>query len=204
MKNKSHLLFVLIFTFFISNLFAQNAKKQEIINQSLKSQPISEQFNTLINMSPDFQGFKNIRHINLNKFKNNFNDSLKANSVKFDRMQKIIDSQKENILNLENKITELNTEIKDISQNKDTIDFFGMRLTKSSYNTILWTVIFALLAGLLFFMFQFKNSNTITKEAKRSLAEIEEEYDQHRKKALEREQVLRRQLQDEINKQRNI
>ena len=32
--------------------------------------------------------------------------------------------------------------------------------------------------------------------------EVEEEYDEHRKKALEREQKVRRQLQDEINKQK--
>jgi len=43
----------------------------------------------------------------------------------------------------------------------------------------------------------------LTKRAERNLKDIEIEYEQYRKKALEREQKLRRALQDEINKQRN-
>jgi hypothetical protein len=43
----------------------------------------------------------------------------------------------------------------------------------------------------------------LTKEAKANLQEAEEELTLFRKKSLEREQKLRRQLQDEINKNRN-
>ena len=42
----------------------------------------------------------------------------------------------------------------------------------------------------------------MTKDAKRALSEMEEEFEEHRKTALEREQKVRRQLQDEINKQK--
>ncbi|WP_407267387.1 hypothetical protein R8G64_12630 [Tenacibaculum maritimum] len=44
----------------------------------------------------------------------------------------------------------------------------------------------------------------MTKEAKNNLAEIEQEFEEHRKKSLEKEQKIRRQLQDEINKQRGV
>jgi hypothetical protein len=57
--------------------------------------------------------------------------------------------------------------------------------------------------GMLFFMYKFSNSNLLTKEAKHNLAEVEQELSLFRKKTLENEQKLRRQLQDEINKQRN-
>jgi preprotein translocase subunit SecF len=204
MKVKYSLFLLALALFFAINLYSQNPKKQQVISESLKSDPISKQFNTLIDMSPDFQGFKNIRHTNLNRFKRNFNDSLQANLVRVTKMMKIITTQKQEISNLEKEILALNEKIDDLSKNKDTINFFGTRITKNTYNTILWSIIFGLLVGLLFFMFRFKNSNSITKEAKRALSEIEEEFDTHRKKALEREQVLRRQLQDEINKQRSV
>ncbi len=55
---------------------------------------------------------------------------------------------------------------------------------------------------LLFFIYKYKNSNSTTKEAKKNLAEIEDEFDDHRRTALEREQKVRRQLQDELNKQK--
>ena len=51
-------------------------------------------------------------------------------------------------------------------------------------------------------MYKFKNSNVITKEAKKTLEETEEEFQEHRRVALEREQKIMRKLQDELNKQK--
>ena len=80
---------------------------------------------------------------------------------------------------------------------------FGIAMSKSGYNVLMWSIIAGLLAFLLFFIFRFKNSNAITKEAKQKLTEVEEEFEEHRRNALEREQKVRRQLQDELNKNRN-
>ena len=77
-----------------------------------------------------------------------------------------------------------------------------MLMSKTSYNILLWSIIGGLLAFLLFFIYKFKNSNAVTKQAKLSLAETEEEFEEHRKRALEREQKVMRRLQDEINKQK--
>lgn len=77
-----------------------------------------------------------------------------------------------------------------------------MQLSKTGYNSILWTIIAALTALLAFFISKFKRSNAITIEAKKNKAEIEKEYDEHKQRSLEREQLLRRELQDELNKQK--
>ena len=77
-------------------------------------------------------------------------------------------------------------------------------MTKNSYNLLLWSIITVLAITTVFFILRFKNSNSLTKAAKTNLAEIEEEFELHRKKSLEKEQKLRRQLQDEINKQRGV
>jgi len=197
-------IFIILFSLLSTFVYSQSKKNQETINEVLKTGTIEEQFNTLIDKSNDFQEYKNLRHYNLNRFRKNFKDSLKATKLKFEKAHSKIATQKETISSLQNQITDLNKKIDAISVDKDTIDFFGMRLTKASYNTILWSLILSFLATTLFFLFRFKSSNAITREAKKSLAEIEEEFETHRKKALEREQVLRRQLQDEINKQRNV
>ncbi|MGB5377401.1 MAG: tRNA (guanine-N1)-methyltransferase, partial [Muriicola sp.] len=55
---------------------------------------------------------------------------------------------------------------------------------------------------LLLFVFKFRQSNVLTQEAKSNLADLESEYEDHRRRALEREQRISRQLQDEINKYR--
>jgi uncharacterized membrane protein len=80
------------------------------------------------------------------------------------------------------------------------MSFFGIQVSKITYNLILWTIIGALLLFLLLFIYKYRRSNVLTQEAKVKLADVEAEYEDHRRKALEREQKISRQLQDEINK----
>ena len=65
---------------------------------------------------------------------------------------------------------------------------------------MLWTIITGLLLLLLFFIYKFRQSNILTQEAKSGLSDLEMEYEDHRRRALEREQKISRQLQDELNK----
>ena len=105
----------------------------------------------------------------------------------------------------------LKEEIKSLKENlslsiekEDAISLLGMSLKKGTYNSILWGIISLLLIALSFFIFKFSNSYVVTKEAKDSLTDVENEFEHYKKKSIEKEQKLRRQLQDEINKQRGV
>ena len=78
-----------------------------------------------------------------------------------------------------------------------------MQLSKGLYSVILFAIIIALLVSLIYFIFKFNNSDVITLAAKNNLEDVEDEFNSFRKKSIEREQKLRRQLQDEIIKNRN-
>jgi len=78
-----------------------------------------------------------------------------------------------------------------------------MATNKGTYQTTMWVIILALVLILLFFIYKFKNSNVLTKEARKNLAENEAEFEEYRKTALEKQQKLGRMLQDEKNKQAN-
>ncbi|MCF6349998.1 MAG: tRNA (guanine-N1)-methyltransferase [Flavobacteriaceae bacterium] len=184
--------------------FGQAVKNQELINKALSSESIENQFTILISKSPSFQNFKNIRQLNLNKFSKNFKDSLIAATKKFNNAQLKIQTQKTEIKKLNEVISTANTDLTKASEDKDSIGLFGLRMSKAIYNSILWSIILGLLITTLFFLFRFKSSHSVTKNAKSTLAEIEDEFETHKKNSLEREQVLRRKLQDEINKQRNV
>ncbi|MEM7187893.1 MAG: tRNA (guanine-N1)-methyltransferase, partial [Bacteroidota bacterium] len=71
------------------------------------------------------------------------------------------------------------------------------------YKTTMWGVIGLLAVIALFLLYKFRNSNAVTREAKLKLAETEAEFEEHRQKNLEQQQVLRRKLQDEINKNKS-
>ena len=83
---------------------------------------------------------------------------------------------------------------------KDGILFLGTLVTKKSYNLYLWSAIGLLGLALVFFIFKFKNSNFITSKTKKELDKLQNNFDAFRKKALEKEQVIMRKLQDELNK----
>jgi len=196
------LIIIVLFTSLTS--FSQSEKKQAIITKALKNETIKNQLEAMVNYSPKFQNFNNIRFYNMNKFKANLMDSLKAFDEKYKLANSKIETQNNEITQLKSKIESINTNLSDVTEEKDNIDVFGIRTTKTAYNTTLWSIIAGLLITTLLFLFKYNSSNKQTKETKTSFNDIEEEFDIHRKKSLEREQVLRRKLQDEINKQRNV
>ena len=77
-------------------------------------------------------------------------------------------------------------------------------MKKSSYKIIISIIVILLIVILCYFTYQYKNSYQIILHAKKNVLEAENELANNKKKSLEREQKLRRQLQDEINKQRGV
>lgn len=193
---------------FISiTVLAQDNENQET-KASLNSGTIESQFEYLYKKSPKWtdprtgQQYRTIKINNLFLFRNNVYDSLKQASQKFAISQSTIDIQKTRIDSLKVQLGTTSDSLTSVTKEKDSIKLFGMQLSKAGYNSILWTIIAALTALLVFFISKFKRSNAITIEANKNKAEIEKEFDEHKQRALEREQLLRRELQDELNKQK--
>jgi septal ring factor EnvC (AmiA/AmiB activator) len=116
--------------------------------------------------------------------------------------QATVNSQSNEINQLKTDLANTKTNLENTNNQKDSMALFGMQMSKGGYNALMWTIIAALFALLLLFIYKFKNSNSVTKQAKKVLLETEEEYEEYRRNALEREQKVRRQLQDELNKQK--
>ena len=122
-----------------------------------------------------------------------------------------IATSKDQIGNLKSKI-ELLTKTLDTTKSKlaasieeeDKIEAIGLVMKKTTYNTLLWSIITGLLGLLGFLLYKHKNGHEITKNTKLRLTEVESDFDAHRKKTLTNEQLLRRKLQDEINKNRTV
>ena len=193
---------------FISiTVLAQDNENQET-KASLNSGTIESQFEYLYKKSHKWtdprtgQQYRTIKINNLFLFRNNVYDSLKQASQKFAISQSTIDIQKTRIDSLKVQLGTTSDSLTAVTKEKDSIKLFGMQLSKTGYNSILWTIIAALTALLAFFISKFKRSNAITIEANKNKAEIEKEYDEHKQRSLEREQLLRRELQDELNKQK--
>ncbi len=131
-------------------------------------------------------------------------DSLKAIQNNLTRSQNTVDSLAQEITSLKSNLSETKTTLAETNEEKDNMALFGLQMSKGNYNVLMWSIIGGLFALLLLFIYKYRNSNSVTKLAQKSLVETEEEFEEHRRTALEREQKVRRQLQDEINKQKSI
>lgn len=138
----------------------------------------------------------------LYEIKKNIFDSLDTANESIKDLSATIAANKAEIDDLNEKLQDTTNKLNAVTEEKDSISFFGAMISKGAYNFILWSIIFGLFLLLLFFIYRYRNSNFLTQQAKSSLADLEEEYQNHRRRALEREQKISRQLQDELNKQK--
>ena len=201
MKLIKTLLFTAIAVFTFSMTSAQTANDEEKL--SLNSGTIDNQFEYVIRRSNSWQDYKTVKKTWLYALKAHTIDSLKAVHKDLNDTRDIVEAQAKEIEGLKATLSSTKTELDNTIAEKDSMTLFGMPMTKPNYSLVLWSIVGVLSALLLFFIYKFRNSNAITKQAKKSLAETEEEFEEHRRIALEREQKVRRQLQDEINKQKN-
>jgi len=198
----------LVLLLFITTIAVSQNNTTQKKEGSLTSGSIESQFDYLYKKSPKWtdpntgQRYKTVKVNNLFKFKNNVIDSLKLGRKNLLETQKIVTTQKSEIGALKLELGTTNESLTSVTKEKDSIRFLGIPLSKSGYNTILWSIIAALAALLAFFIIRFKRSNAITVTANNGKDEIEVEYEDYRQKAIEREQKLRRELQDELNKQK--
>ncbi|MGR7811774.1 tRNA (guanine-N1)-methyltransferase [Lacinutrix undariae] len=196
-------LFTTLTLFCLTNLKAQDTSIEEDDKLSLNEGSINNQFDYVITKSNNYQDYKVVKKTWLSTLKSHTLDSLKAIHKTLDDTQIIVDTQAKEILELKKNLANTKSTLNETNIEKDNILLFGMQMSKGSYNVLLWSIIGGLFVLLLLFIYKFKNSNSITKQANKTLSETEEEFEEHRRNALEREQKVRRQLQDEINKHKN-
>ncbi len=186
----------------INLVSAQQGSSQKEL--SLDGGTIDDQFEYVFkrsgNYSAEGRRYEVVRLQDLNKLRKNVNDTLVKVSKTEAQLQATIEQHETSITSLEKQLESTNTELNAVNEEKDSISLLGAMVSKGTYNFILWTIIIGLFLLLLLFIYRFRKSNYLTQEAKVKLADVEVEYENHRRRALEREQKISRQLQDEINK----
>lgn len=193
--------FLTLFAYF--NISAQDSSNEtEEDKLSLTEGSISNQFEYVIQKSYSYQEYKNVKKSWLYELKAHTLDSLQAVHDDLNKTQKTVDSLVQEIAALKDNLAGTKSKLANTIEEKDNMALFGMPMSKTNYSTVMWSVIGLLFALLILFIYKFRNSNSVTRQSKKSLADIEEEFEEHRRTALEREQIVRRQLQDELNKQK--
>jgi len=187
----------LLITLLIFTAFTLKSNAQDSIS---KTNPIQQEFQELIESSNNYQEYKVVNYDDLIDLRDNTNDYIQELKDQITVGKNTADQQEEEIANLEGELKTTQQNLQKVTEEKDNIVFLGMPLTKGTYMAMMWGIVAILILALLFFIYKFKNSNAVTKEAKKRLDDTERDFDDYKKKALEKEQRLGRLLQDEKNK----
>ena len=190
------IIFSLLFTFTALISFAQEPP--------IDSNTIKGQFDKIQRISTNYQAYKVISKEGFQILKSNVLDTLKTAKKIIIEKENLLKVERDNVKKIQTQLNETKINLETASKRENSISLFGQQLNKTTYNLILWLLIITLIIGLGYFVFKFSKSNILTKEAQENLEDIHQEFETHKKKSLEREQKLRRQLQDEVNKHRNL
>jgi hypothetical protein len=161
------------------------------------------QFEKILRISTNYQLYKVINKEKFLQLRQNVLDSLETSKNLVAQKNILLKAEKENIRKTKDVLIQTQLDLKATLLKEGSISLLGLSLSKATYNITLWTLILGLISALVYVILKFLNNNINTKQAKHDLLIIEKELEQHIKGAIDREQKLRRKLQDEVNKQRN-
>jgi predicted PurR-regulated permease PerM len=127
-------------------------------------------------------------------------DSLKALEQEIISLNISIVSKNSSNRGLNTTIDTLNTQLFQAISEKESFSILGTSTSKSIFKSLFWTITFVLGFLLIFSFFRLKSKTAIAKEARVNFSMLEHEFEDFKKRSREKEQVLARQLQNEINK----
>ena len=161
---------------------------------------LREQFDAMVRGSTRYQQYRVVPQTELNAFMAAVADTLDTREREIEKLDSTIAAQTRKITEQAATIDSRDQQIEQLQAEKDGIYLLGILVNKTTYNAILWTIILAALAGLIFFFLRARLAVSTSRELRREKEELTAELDAAKKRRLEVEQELRRKLQDEINK----
>ena len=188
MKRKKRILLVATLAL-TSTVFAQGNIKT-----------ITNQFSSLFNKSSNYQNYKIVDKQSLLDLQQNVEDSIRNYKSTLTENQVLIEKHKQELEVVTKKLETAEQELKASLAKEEHFEFLGIAANKNTFQTVILALFACLLALVGAFYYRFKKCHVDTKDALRKLQDTDEEFDEFRKTSLEREQRIRRQLQDEINK----
>lgn len=188
---------ILVFPLF---LFSFSMTAQDSIE--VRKNTLNDQMTEAFEKSNSYQEFKVIKKTELATLRRNILDSISSLEKKIGTQNNQLEEQKSEIDSLRGNLKRTQENLTLSQEKEDGIEIFGVLTSKSTYNTIMWSIIGVLLLIGSFLLYRFLNSHKIISAAELKIAEMEIELEDYRRNSLEREQKLRRKLQDELNKNR--
>lgn len=176
-------------------LFAQQPTLQQKLQSDL---PINTQFQTLLLQSKSQDSdFKIIRKSNLEIIQRNIKDSISQYTKEIASLKSSSSSSVQRVQTLQDSVNVLSESLQQEKRKTDSISFMGIEFGKPTYHTMVWSIIGVLAVALFIIVITFRKAKVDAVEYQKTAEEVQNELQAFKKKTLETEQKLKRQLLDE-------
>ncbi|MGB3850748.1 MAG: hypothetical protein WA958_12330 [Tunicatimonas sp.] len=193
-----HSLAICTLSISLQGFLSQDAIAQAASNY--KPSTLREQFVFLKEESNTYKDKKIIRVTELNRFWTNVRDSLKQVHEQLALTQNNINTQGAEIDTLNSKLESQRAMVEESEHASTHISVMGIDILKNNFLSFFWITASVLTLLLLGALYQYRNSRMVTSKTQYNLRAIQRELEDFRKKSLEKERKLRRELQTERNR----
>lgn len=157
------------------------------------------QYSFMLSRSKSLNGYKLINPYRLSTFWQSVADTLRKERVELNKAKAKITEQAQAINNLRTEVSTKETSIANTNDKLNEISFLGISFTKSVYNILVWSIILVLALTLFVIIARSAKNINEAKHRTQLYDEINQEYQNFKAKANEKERKLARELQDERN-----
>ncbi|MDB4768017.1 hypothetical protein OAG27_04845 [Flavobacteriaceae bacterium] len=191
-------LFSLILVLFIHH--ETHSQTQREISRSKKelNNNLENQFELILNIGKDYTTdsipFEVIKKRYLIAFKENLKDSLISQSTELKSHKSKLNSIQKAFQDIENENTKLKKELSEISTKENSVNFIGGNINKTLFFAINYIIIIALILGIIFLYKHYLSSSKIQANLIEALKVSEETINSNKKKGLNRELKLKREI----------
>ncbi len=183
MKKIIQALSVSFAVFFFSSSQLQG---QSRMSQVMDTATLQQQFDYIQKKTKIYDRFRAIREDYFQKVKGNALDSLNQAQQTIVFLKGQIDQLEEKIDSLEHALTSTQQQLEEVTRTKNSLLFLGMRMNKTAYNALMWSLVIALAALLVILLLMYKRAYAVTARTKKELQELQEEFENYRKSTRER------------------
>jgi len=155
--------------------YAQRPLPDELLNNT-----IEEQINYLEERTRIYENYRAIREDMFQKINSNVMDSLTAYKAEIVDLNATIRALNKTRDDLNESLEETKASLDEMTRTKNAISLFGLEVNKIVYNTIMWTVIGALLILLVIGFIAFKRNRIITVKTREEINELKDEFEEYR------------------------
>ncbi|MCK5908240.1 MAG: hypothetical protein KAG37_11630 [Flavobacteriales bacterium] len=143
-----------------------------------------------------WQGFMSFKEPQINQLFSAVNDSISVLETRISTDGKTIVDLNSTVSSLNSKLAETQSKLDESLTREDSFSTLGIDVSKGSFASIMYSIsaLLLVLSGVLFFLF--KQSHSITTEAKEKFTDLDSEFEEYKKSNLERVTKLNRELHD--------